>query len=262
MSDTTDLTTACAETLELLPRLAELIPEPTNTANDDTPRGKRVHAPLPWNEPAAGLYYEIHADARTFERNLTLRLFKRATYRPGTDDHTREVITRLPDLIAHAHDCGLDPKADQLDTMTRTILRWPVQVRAILDEARPDETPWTRAPGNLVCPYCDRALWLSPGWQKAQGQVDVICRTCHDDTGALRRWAPNAWLARLQEDPTPDTHISAADAETEYGLSKDQVYVWHHREPFTDLSEDKYARRLYPRDQIEARIARRRGVSA
>ncbi|SNS43459.1 hypothetical protein SAMN06309944_0241 [Micrococcales bacterium KH10] len=189
-------------TTDLLPRLKALIAETSSPNTSDTHRFKKQpSSPAPWNDAAAGLYYTIHGDARRFETLLSVRLFGRARFRPGADNQTVEAIGRLPVLIAHGYERGLDPDLDLADP-TNALLSWPRQIRAMLDAALPGEEPWTTAPGDLRCPHCDNRLHLEPGWTAHPDTADVICRHCRDDNGKHLRWAPTTWVAVLQHQDT------------------------------------------------------------
>lgn len=83
-------------------------------------------------------------------------------------------------LIDHAIAAG-----HNVTDAAHDLTAWPVRIRAIFDEARPDEQPWTKAPGGLKCPHCERRLELAPGWRDRPENADVVCRSCRDDEG---RW--------------------------------------------------------------------------
>lgn len=256
-----DIHTAIADLTgrdRLYPRLAQLIPE-HDTVLEATIGSHKKHLapPIPWNEPAAMLYMDIHAGARDHETTLTLLLFGKATFRGGADKLTIEALERLPVLFDAAWDRGLwDRPAVQ--HAARTTAAWPVQVRRLLDEARPHEVPWTRAPGNLTCPHCSRPLFLPPAWQYAGDQAEVVCRNpeCRDEDGARRQWPAGAWLGRLVDDtddaPTdpadvdPDRLVTARQAADLLGLSTpDTVYVWKHRGKVTPAGTDRAGRDVY-----------------
>lgn len=235
-------------TTDLLPRLAKEINQPPTTPETQNTNHVFKSTP-PWNSPAAMLYYEITGDAATAERNLTLALFGHAKYRAHSDTRA---IDRVPVLIAHARE-KLDPDSGHEDYASQ-VLSWARRVRAYHDELLPGEHRWAKAPGDLRCPTCENPLELPPGWKNANELPPVHCRTCTRTTGKTVAWEPNTWLASLQ--PEHDTHLTAAEAATEYGLAESQLRVWHHRQPFTNLAK-RGGRRAYPRDQIEARLATR-----
>lgn len=200
-TDIEPLRHAAHELRFLLPRLNQLIPEQDTTLESTIgSHRKHVAAPIPWNSPAAMLALDIHAAARRHESALTLRLFAKATYRGGDDATTLDIIKRLPDLIAHALQHLTDPgDIDGTADIARDLTAWPRQIRALLDEALPGEQRWTRAPGNLRCPYCGKNLELEPGWRDNPAGADVVCRRCIDAHGHLMRWQPSTWVAVLQE---------------------------------------------------------------
>lgn len=185
-------------TRDFYPRLHALIPETTSQVSESQ-IGKSCGVTkfvIPWNTPAADLYFDIHAAARRYEAALALKLWGKVTFRPGTDAVTREVLDRLPVLVGHAiaaghDDTGVIDPANDLGT-------WPARIRAMLDEARPDEQPWTKAPGGLTRPHCERRLELAPGWRDRPEATDVVCRSCRDDEGRWYRWALATWTAVLR----------------------------------------------------------------
>lgn len=184
-------------TTNLLPRVRALIPHTSNKIDESQIGGRADVHRIPWNGPAANLALDIAATARRHETALTLLLFQRAKFRGMTDRDVDDAINRLPVLVDHAvaQDHGENPVV--ADTV-KDLHRWGRQCRRLLDEARDDETPWTKAPGDLRCPWCDNRLELAPGWQHAPEGADVMCRRCVDARGAWLRWPPTAWLAVLQ----------------------------------------------------------------
>lgn len=199
MIDIDQLYTTARDLTDLLPRVHALIPHPTNAAVDDTHTGARrttVHN-IPWNTPAASLYFDVHADTRRYETALTLLLWHHAKYRSPSDTDTLDAVARLPVLIDHALNTGHQDHGDVADA-ARLLPRWARQARAILDETRDDERPWTTAPGDLRCPHCETRLKLAPGWSEHPDSADVHCRTCRDDHGQYLRWPPSAWVLTLQ----------------------------------------------------------------
>ncbi|MGV3564170.1 MAG: hypothetical protein ACO1ON_12910 [Nocardioides sp.] len=228
-------------TTDLLPRLQDLIPA-TDTILESQigSRRKAPAAPLPWNDAAAMLYFEIHGDARRFESLLTLRLFGTAKYRPGTDTHTHECINRLPVLIDHGHANALDPHLDLADP-TNALLTWPKQIRLMLDEARPGEEPITRVPGDTRCPYCAAPLYLGAGWKALEENALAICRRCRDTDGRPLTWPVTERLGNLQHDEL----ITEQTARHRYGLSTSTVRVWKHRGKIHPYGEDDHGRHLY-----------------
>lgn len=210
-ADTTDLA-ACANELtagpdRLLDRLRELLPDGTDTApgySDTGPNHAKVTgSPAPWNDHIAGAFFEVHAGARRHESALTLLLFRRARYRGGSDRQTCEALQALPPLIEAATQQYPDHRVPR--EAARDLTAWPRAIRIALDEARYGEEPWTKAPGNLRCPYCDRRLVLAPGWDR-EHEPPVWCRACphrlEDEVGQRRvdrQWPAGAWLAVLQQ---------------------------------------------------------------
>lgn len=241
MSDIEKLYTSARElTTDLLPRLAQLIPE-KNTILESTigSHGKHATAPTPWNDTAAMLYYEIHGDARRYESLLTIRLFGTAKYRPGTDEHTTECINRLPVLIAHGEAAGL-PDLD-LNDPTHALANWPAQVRRLLDEQRPGEEPTMRVPGDARCPHCSNPLTLAPGWKALEHNATAICRTCRDDNGHNLTWPITERIGHLQKTEL----VTIPVAVQRYGLKASRVWKWKQRGKIHPYGEDDRGVALY-----------------
>lgn len=240
--------TAREVTTDLLPRLAALIPDKgTPLESQIGSHGKALAAPLPWNEPVAMLYYEIHGDARKLESALTLRLFGHITYRPGADHHTTDCINRLPVLIAHARDKDIDP-AD-VEQIARTVAGWPARIRRQMDEALPGEEQWARAPGGLKCPYCDKALQVPPGWKHATDIV-LTCRRCKDADGNHHSWAPDLWLGQLEDDPDLITEREAVET---FGLGSSTLRSWVSRDQLAHAGKRR-GHRVYNRHDVAALV--------
>lgn len=251
MIDVEALYTAARElTTDLLPRLQLTIGEKGTILESSLgSHAKHIAAPIPWNEPAALLYLEIHGDTRRYENLLTLRLFQHAKYRPGTDEHTTESISRLPVLIAHGREKGLSGM--DLDDVTKALTTWPIRIRAQLDEPREDELRWAKAPGGLVCPYCDKALEVPPGWDKASTAPDLLCRRCSDADGHHRRYAPDLWLGLLQDDPD---QLTQEQAIAQYAIVASTFRSWLTRGRITHTGT-RNGRRIYARTDIDTLTA-------
>lgn len=158
---------------------------------------KQPVAPTPWNDAAAGFVTDVHAGAREHESALTLLLFRSARFRGGADEATAGALRALPDLILAAAD--RHGRQHHIPSEAARALRsWPRQARRLLDEARYGEEPWTRAPGGLRCPYCNRRLELRPGWDREPSPA-IWCRRCPaSEDHESRSWPADAWLAVLQ----------------------------------------------------------------
>lgn len=242
MSDTEKLYNTAREltTTDLLPRLKALVPHiGTITESQIGSHGKKAAAPIPWNTPAAMLYYEIHADARRYESLLTLRLFQTAKYRPGTDRDVTAAINRLPVLIAHGHQAGLTDL--DLKDPTTALLNWPRRIRAILDEPLPDEEPTMRVPGDARCPYCSGHLTLGAGWKTLQGNATAICRNCTDDTGGHLTWPVTERIGQLQH----DEQVTAPIAQQRYGIKQSTFAMWKTRGRIKPYGVDTNQRPTY-----------------
>lgn len=214
--DRDDLNACVAELLDrdkLLPRVRALLPDldASGWSEGKQKLKKQPVAPTPWNDAAAGLVTDVHAGVRQHETRLTLLLFKRARYRGNGEAATGDALRALPDLIVAA-----DELANGRDDLTarkyaraaasdaaRDLQAWPRQARSLLDEVRTEEAPWTKAPGRLRCPYCDRRLELRPGWDRASDHDPVAralyCRRCPSSGGQTHSWPATTWLAVLQD---------------------------------------------------------------
>ena len=201
-----DLDVFVADVLELLPVVEELVPAKARGGGREGGGGggKRFEYALPWNTPAASLVIDVHHRARRHETALSLLLFQSAKYRGSSDDNTREALVRLPVLIRAAVRADLGEHPDVVKAVASLAL-WPARMRRLLDHdpADTDPRPWTKAPGDLSCPHCNRRLWLEPGWQHLGAGAPVWCRHCTDDNGLKLRWPADAWLAVLQAADTP-----------------------------------------------------------
>ena len=184
---------------------------------------------------------------------LTLLLFHRAAYRPGSIEQTVDSLSRLPVLLEHAHAQGLDPDADMLDEIERALLRWPGQVRMLLDEARSGDEGPTLVPGGAKCPTCGSRLRMSPGWDLpgAASNARAHCPLCRDDDGELRSWPAEEWLPKERDDL-----VTADEAAGRFGIARDTVYQWRRRGRIKPRGVDDYGSWLFRADDITARLNR------
>lgn len=255
---------AARDTNTLLPRVMTHIPDTATVVESQIgSHGKAPAAPLPWNDTFAMCGYSIRDDARRHETNLTLKLYRKARFRPGTDAHVREAITRLPILIAHARDTL--PEQDQADVevIARDLAGWPRRCRAVLDELLPDEQPWTKAPANLCCPFCEHRLELAPGWSRSPANADLVCRRCKTDDGGFQRWAPTQWTGMvLGTDPGPTVDedgvelVTARQAATRCGVAAGTVRVWDHRGHIVAVGRTSTGAKLYRVTDLTGRAER------
>jgi hypothetical protein len=199
------------ELVGYLPRVTELL-EPTNAPMDTGGHrkgGKRVTgSPAPWNGPAGMLLMDVHAGARQLEDSLTVLAHghRRAPQRSVSDADTTAALAAVPWLAQLCKDRL--PGHSLPRHAARQVYGWALAARRLLDEARPDEVPWTRAPGGLRCPgevqdgrTCDRPLWLAPGATTAV-EPPVYCRWCTDADGNLMSWPWGAWVLAATIGPT------------------------------------------------------------
>jgi hypothetical protein len=190
---------AATELRHLLPLVHALIYQPDTVMAEPGTRHTATLEVAPWNDPAADVYFDIHAGVRHHETALSLLLFGHAKFRPGSDTHTMAALERLPILIAHALDKHHDDD-QRVRTAGGNLTAWPVTARRLLGIPRDDERPWTKAPGDLRCPYCGNRLALAPGWESSPQSADVICRHCRDEHGRWYRWAPSLWTGMVLDE--------------------------------------------------------------
>ena len=227
-------------TTDLLPRLKALIPDQRTILESNIgSHTKHRYAPIPWNTPAAMLYYEIHADARRYESLLTIRLFQTAKYRGGSDTQVAEAINRLPVLIAHGHAKGLT-RLD-LDDPTTALLGWPRRIRRILDDTKPGEEPTMRVPGDTRCPYCADPLILGEGWKTLEQNATAICRRCLDAHGHALTWPITERIGKLQHDDL----ITITTATQRYSVKAARIWKWKQRGRIHPYGEDTTGTALY-----------------
>lgn len=225
---------AAAELKPLLGELARMIPEQDTVLESQIgSHGQHLAPPIPWNAAAAMLFFEIHGDVRTFERLLTVRLWGKAVFRPATDEQTLECIGRLPVLIAHGREKGLDRELD-LDDPSNALLRWPRQARLLLGAARTGDAPPTAVPGGARCPECGRTLHLAAGWRALAENTTAQCPSCLDERGRPMSWPVSRWLGTLQRDEL----VTEADARARYGLTS-HIRVWKKRGRIHPYGEDE-----------------------
>lgn len=160
-------------------------------------------SPTPWNDRYAMLLLDVEAGARHLETRLRYTLglpwlpVERGGFRwarPAGRAHAEYALHQVVILAAALNDQDRD---NDLSREAQTLTaRWARRARAVLDEARPDELPWTRCPGDLRCHLCESPLWLKPGWENAEqlAQQPVWCRRCeHSYPSAV-------WAAALDSD--------------------------------------------------------------
>lgn len=191
-----------------LPRLTELARQRGPRVHDGSARRKVSGSPAPWNVPAAHLLLDIHAEARELADTLAVALghhpHRYGTGEDGTAAALVHVARQARALAERDQDRHLPGYA------VEKLRGWGRRARRLLDEPRPDEEPWTRAPGDLRCPnpiedvdtgliaVCDAPLWLAPGWQH-QTSPAVHCRRCLDDDGHPYSWPHAAWYGLVIE---------------------------------------------------------------
>lgn len=116
-------------------------------------RGTRPTTRPPWNQPAAHLYFDIHAEIRRLESWLTITLHHQAVYRGGSDQATRRIFDRLPTLLRELHD--RDPDSTVLTETLTSLSSLTKRAHVALNP----ETRRRRAP-YVTCHECDGDLWI------------------------------------------------------------------------------------------------------
>jgi hypothetical protein len=243
-----DLSVAVDELLDVLPELVALIPA-TGAVLDTEPgvTGRsRVVSPAPWNAQAALMYFEIAGDARRFESLLTLRLFRRAKFRPDTGSQTAECLRRLPELIRYGRSEDL-PDLDLID-VTTCLQAWPRRVRVLLGQERPGDAPPRPVPGGARCPHCDQVLVLSPGWRALEANASAECRGCQDDFGAPLRWPVTERIGL----PVHAELVTVEEARTRLGIPANTLYSWKRRGRIHPYGADEHGRRTYRVSDLRA----------
>lgn len=193
-----------ADDLSLLyVRIGRLTTEPSTPGVDPTGRGmggKKISAsPAPWNASAANWVLEVHQGVREHKTNLDWLLFSGVLRQDSNADTiTHAVIRRMPDLI-DACWARFGSQRFALDA-ERDLNAWGRRGRHILDETRPSEEPWAKAPAGLACPYCTKPLKLKPGWQHEPEPLMWCMNPQHDPMS----WSANERLASLQDEPMPE----------------------------------------------------------
>lgn len=208
-----DLDTVDSDTHDLigyLPRLTELLHEPTLTRSDGSTHRKISGSPAPWNAEPAAILTDIHAGARDLEQSLSLLARQHRYLRGGADQVTVTALRRVAALIRLTAPYGYRLSADA----ARALSHWARACRRVLDEQRRGEEPPTRAPGGLRCPtildsgqYCDRPLLLPPGAANLRAPA-VYCPACRDDEGHPVSFPWDVWVAVVNTPDTPRDHCA------------------------------------------------------
>lgn len=193
------LYTAAKELHTLYHQLADLAHNTTATTptDPDTPTTHTFHYQEPWNTPAAHTKMRIHADVRRYVTALEIKLFQKATYYGTTDT----ITVKLFDRLALLTDTAIARKLDDTDITdaARLLTSWPRHIRLTLGIPNPGEEPWTKVPGDLRCPQCDRRLYLQPGWRDHPERADAVCAHCRDEDGRMLSWPAETWTLVLQQ---------------------------------------------------------------
>lgn len=261
LPDIEDLYTAAREVKDLLPRLWDLIPDrgtPVGLTGAPAEQQRhRTQAPSPWSDPHALLYFEIVHEVQKRTQELRRMVFGRSVPVAAHAGAIARALGDLPVLIAHAQDRQLEADMYRRQDLLRIggdLKRWPVQIRALLGEPRPEEIPWTKAPGDLVCPFCDQRLELPPGWATEADvrATDLVCRRCRDAHGQYLRFEPTSWLGLVLDDTD---ELTVTQAEEQLGVSGWTIRSWHRRGRLTSVGQ-RAGRRVFRRADIEELMAK------
>lgn len=163
---------------------------------------KVVGSPAPWNEPVGALLLDVHAAARQLADALSAAAGERRRPRGSTDAGTMIALDECVRLARRLH--AADPLSPALEAAGRRLATLAFRCREALDQLRPGEERWSRAPGGITCPNivgaaqfeCGADLWLAPGWQH-DAEPPIFCRSgraeCTLDDGAPYSWPYGAW---------------------------------------------------------------------
>jgi hypothetical protein len=196
VTDVTDLRVQVDELIGLLTQLRAEIGQPARRDQENHVKTKIPASPAPWNDLVANLVYDVEAGARDHESKLLWIAFSQQRHRPPTVAGSTRSLRELPDLIAHVERQFPERKAPRhAEADLRT---WGRECRLLLDQARAGDERPCQAPGGLVCPVCERPLWLPAGWDTVQvSKVRAYCLTCRDENGRRLDWAADAWIGAL-----------------------------------------------------------------
>lgn len=172
---------------------------------------KVVGSPAPWNEPAGALLLDVHAASRQCADALSQALGELKRPRGSTDAGTMIALDMCALNARRLHE--QDPESGLPSAVARTLATLAHRCRELLDELRPGEEPWTKAPDDLTCPNeigpgqgeCGEPLWLAPGWSLSPAPA-VYCRSgrrgCTLDDGSPYAWPYGAWYRVVTGVPT------------------------------------------------------------
>lgn len=195
MSDDPKLLELRAQVVELAMLLDLIrleISQPARRDTENHAKSKISASPAPWNDEAAMLVLEVEAGARDHEQKLARIGYAGFVHRGVTTAGSTLALHHLPDLIMLVR--SKCPERMAPGHAEADLRAWGRRSRILLDQARSGDQPWTRAPGGITCIYCNRPLWLEPGWMQHQ-TPSVFCRVCRDpQTGKLMDWPNLTWL--------------------------------------------------------------------
>lgn len=145
-----------AQLSDYMLRVHELINDqaaPVDDGGGHKNRGTKPGSRAPWNQAAANLYFDIHAEIRRIESFLTITLNHRAIYRGGSDSETAKIFERLPILLRALFE--RDHESVVLDECLTSLISLTRRSHAALHpEERRTQAPW------ISCHVCDGKLWL------------------------------------------------------------------------------------------------------
>jgi hypothetical protein len=156
-------------------------------------------SPAPWNSTVGNLLTDIHAGARELADTTDLALGNARQVRGSSDAGTMRALDRVAVNVRRLRSLDqLGVLGELADWTAVRMSSWAVRAREQLDQLRPGEERWAKAPGGLTCPNpapggeCGRPLYLAPGWHH-EPAPPAYCRRCTDENGQPCAWPFSAW---------------------------------------------------------------------
>lgn len=181
MTPAEEIPALVADLKQLLPRLAELLPEPVGDPTRGTTSHNRITgSPAPWHPEAGPVLLTIHAGVRELEQDLRYATAGRTgAERGGSDANT---TAALDSIVRLAHGVDDDTARDARSRLDR----WIEQARQIRDIGESERWIPIRVSKGLPpeCVYCD-AYSLRVAQQS--GRVACVNPKCFDENGQRPR---------------------------------------------------------------------------
>lgn len=166
-----------AELKQLLPRLAELLPEPVADATKgSTQHHKVTGSPAPWHAEAGPLLMTIHAGVRELEVDLKWHVTGRVPEdRGGSNGNTAAALDSIVRLVHGVPD-------DLAREVRRAIDRWIEQARQVRDIGESEKWIPIHVSQGLppACLYCKT---FSLRVAQESGRVRCVNPKCEDGEG-------------------------------------------------------------------------------